>query len=137
MAESTRWELQALRETSMNPRAVKMVCIAALFLMFGWWFAAKSLRWSAQCGGYMEVCSLMVYLASLVLVAVTAYGRKYFWAAGFTAIAVLFNPFTPFTLSQITFLVLEAVCIVAFLVSLAQSWTQERSSPHSTSYPNL
>jgi hypothetical protein len=121
----------------MNPRAVKMVCIAALSLMFGWWFAAKGLRWSVQGGGYMELYSLMVCLASLVLVAVTAYARKYFWAAGFIAIAVLFTPFAPFTLSRITFLALDAVCIAAFLVSLAKSWTQERSKPALDKLPDL
>jgi hypothetical protein len=121
----------------MNPKAVKLVCIVALFVMFSWWFAAKGLTWSVEGGGYMEVYSLMVCLASPVLVAVTAYGRKYFWAAGFTAIAALFNPFAPFTLSRITFLVLDVVCIAAFLVSLAQSWRQQSSKPALDKLPDL
>jgi hypothetical protein len=33
----------------------------------------------------MELYSLVVSLAAVVLIAVTAYGRKCFWAAGFTA----------------------------------------------------
>jgi uncharacterized protein DUF6804 len=116
----------------MNPKAVKLISIAALLLMFSWWFAAKGLTWSVQGGGYMEVYSLVVCLAALVLIAVTAYGRKYFWAAGFTAMAVLFNPFAPFTLSRITFLVLDAVCIAAFILSLALSWTDQRKSLYRT-----
>jgi hypothetical protein len=39
----------------------------------------------------MELYSLVVSLAAVVLIAVTAYGRKRFWAAGFTAIAILFK----------------------------------------------
>jgi hypothetical protein len=108
----------------MNPKAVKLVSIAALFLMFSWWFAAKGLTWSVQGGGYMEVYSLVVCLAALVLIAITAHGRKYFWAAAFTAIAILFNP-----VSRITFLVLDVVCIAAFILSLAQSWTSHKSKP--------
>jgi hypothetical protein len=95
----------------MNPKVVKLVSIAALFVMFSWWFPAKGLTWSVQGGGYIELHSLVVCLAALVLTAIEAHGRKYFWAAGFTAIAVLLNPFAPFTLSRITFLVLDAVCI--------------------------
>lgn len=83
----------------------------------------------------MEVFSLVVCLASLVLVAITARGRKYFWAAGFTAIAVFFNPLAPFALSRITFLVLDAVCIAAFLVSLTQP--QQRRKPALDKLPNL
>ena len=77
----------------------------------------------------MEVYSLVVCLAALVLIAIKAHGRKYFGAAGFTAIAVLFNPFAPFTLSRITFLVLDVVCIAAFILSLALSWTNQKSKP--------
>ncbi|MGB7438101.1 MAG: DUF6804 family protein [Candidatus Acidiferrum sp.] len=120
----------------MNPKAVKLISIAALFLMFGWWFAAKGLRWSVQDGGYMEVLSVMVCLAALTLVAVAAYGRKYYWAAGFTAMAVLFNPFALITLSRVTFLVLDAVCIAVLLFSVAQSWTERRSQPALDKPPN-
>ncbi len=113
----------------MNPKALKLVSIGALFLMFSWWFASKGLTWSVQEGGYMELFSLAVYLGAVVLIAIAAYGRKYFWAAGFTAIAVLFNPFALLRLSRTTFLVLDAVCIAAFFASLAQSWTEQKSEP--------
>jgi len=113
----------------MNPKAVKLVSIVALFVMFSWWFAAKGLTWSVQDGGYMEAFSLVVCLAALVLTAITAHDRKYFWVAGFTAIAILFNPFAPLTLSRITFLVLDAVCIAAFVLSLFLSWTDQKRKP--------
>jgi hypothetical protein len=112
--------------TTMNPKAVKLVSIVALSAMFSWWFAAEGLTWSVRDGGYMELYSLVVFVAALVLIAITVHGRKYFWAAGFALIAVLFNPFAPFALSRITFLVLDAVCIAVFLVSLAQSWTKQK-----------
>lgn len=105
--------------------------------MFIWSFTAKDLTWSVQGGGYMELYSLVVCLASLVLVGVTAYGRKYFWAAGFTAIAVLFNPLAPFTLPRIAFLVLDAVCIAAFVASLALSGTKQSSNPALDKLSNL
>ena len=113
----------------MSPKTIKLVSIVALSLMFSWWFATKGLRWSVQGGGYMEVYSLIVCLAALMLIAVTAHERKYFWAAAFTAIAVLFNPFALFTLSRTTFLVLDGVCMAAFVVSLALSWTNPRIKP--------
>jgi hypothetical protein len=97
--------------------------------MFSWWFAAKGLTWSVQGGGYMEVYSLVVCLAAVVLIAITVHGRKYFWAATFTGIAVLFNPFAPFTFSRITFLVLDVVCIATFILSLALSRTTQKSKP--------
>jgi hypothetical protein len=50
----------------------------------------------------MELYSLVVCLAAVVLIAVTTYGRKYLWAAGFTAIAILFKPFAPLMLSRTT-----------------------------------
>jgi uncharacterized protein DUF6804 len=102
--------------------------------MFGWWFATKGLRWSVQGGGYMELYSLVVCLAAVVLIAVTASGRKYF-GAGFTAIAILFNPFASVVLSRMTFLFLDAVCIAVFLVSLAQSWTEKQARTRQAALP--
>jgi Family of unknown function (DUF6804) len=113
----------------MSPKTIKLVSIAALSLMFSWWFATKGLTWSVQGGGYMEVYALVVCLAALVLIAIAAHDRKYFWAAAFTAIAVLFNPLALFTLSRITFLVLDGVCMAAFILSLALSWTKQKSKP--------
>ncbi len=54
-----------------------------------------------------------------MVVAQTILAHKYFWAVGFVAIAVLFNPFVPLTISRSTFLILDPVCILAFVVSIA------------------
>lgn len=54
-----------------------------------------------------------------VLVAIEAFrARKYIWAAGFAAIAVLFNPIVPFVLSRNTSLWLDTFCLITFLASL-------------------
>jgi len=45
--------------------------------------------------------------------------RRYFWAAGFCIIAVLFNPVIPVALSRRTLLWLDWVCLMTFLLSLA------------------
>jgi uncharacterized protein DUF6804 len=44
---------------------------------------------------------------------------RYFWAAGFLAIAVVFNPAVPVALSRSTFFWIDLVCIATFVVSLA------------------
>jgi hypothetical protein len=103
--------------------------IGAFFLMFIGWFAAKSQLWSVGDGGYMELLVLAVFSAALLLVAQTALGRKYFWAVAFAAIAVLFNPLAPLTLSRTTFLVLDAVCIWFFILSLTWSWREPKNNP--------
>ena len=113
----------------MHAKGVKLVSIVAFFLMFIGWFAAKSQLWSVGAGGYMELLALAVFSAALLLVAQTALGGRYFWAVAFAAIAVLFNPVAPLTLSRTTFLVLDAVCIWVFILSLTLSWREPRNNP--------
>jgi len=113
----------------MYAKSVKLVSIAAFLLMFIWWFAEKSQLWSVQDGGYMELLALAVFSATLVLIAQAALGGKYFWAVAFAAMAVLFNPFAPLTLSRTTFLVFDVVCFWVFSLSLALSWREPRTSP--------
>ena len=48
----------------MYAKAVKLVSIAAFFLMFIWWFAAKSQLSSVGDGGYMELLALAVLFCS-------------------------------------------------------------------------
>lgn len=112
----------------MYSKAVKLVSIAAFFLMFIWWFAAKSQLWSVGDGGYMELLALAAFSAALLLVAQTALGGKYFWTVAFAAVAVLFNPVAPLTLSRTTFLALDAVCIWFFILSLTLSWREPRNN---------
>jgi hypothetical protein len=100
-------------------RIMKGVSVVALLLGFLWNFPAFHQEWSVRDGGYLELINMVVCLTALLVVAQAFRERQYFWAAGFVAIAVLFNPIVPVTLSRKMFLWLNSVCVVTFLVSLA------------------
>jgi Family of unknown function (DUF6804) len=98
---------------------MKLVSIAAFLLSFLWCFLAKDQAWSVQVRGYLEVLVLAVWATALIRVAQTILAHKYFWAVGFVSIAVMFNPIVLLTISRSTFLVLDSICISAFVLSLA------------------
>ena len=76
---------------------------------------------------------MVVCVAAVVVLAQAFRIRKYFWGVGFAAIAVLFNPAVPVALSHRIFLLLDLVCIGAFLVSLtALQWQPTLSIPSIT-----
>jgi hypothetical protein len=62
---------------------------------------------------------ILVCVSALMVVAQAWRDGKYLWAAGFVAIAALFNPVLPVSISRNAFLWLDALCIVTFLISLA------------------
>ncbi len=68
---------------------------------------------------YQVLLGIVVCVSALLVVTQAVRVGKYFWAAGFVAIAVLFNPVVPVALSRKTFLWLDSVCLMTFLVSLA------------------
>jgi hypothetical protein len=103
----------------MLAKAMKSVSIVGLFFSFLWSFFGREPVWSVQVGGYLELVMLAVWATALMVVAQTILAHKYFWAVGFVAIAVLFNPFAPLTISRSTFLILDTVCILAFVLSIA------------------
>jgi len=100
---------------------MKWVSIAVLLLGLFENLPVGSQEWSVRNGGYLELFNMLVCLSALLVVAEGFRRRKYFWASGFVAIAVLFNPIVPVTLSRQMFLGLDSVCILTFLVSLALS----------------
>jgi Family of unknown function (DUF6804) len=61
---------------------------------------------------------ILVCIGALLVVTQAWSARKYFWASGFVAIAVLFNPIVPLVLTRRTFFLLELACLSAFLLSL-------------------
>ena len=65
---------------------------------------------------------ILICLSALLVVTQAWSAGKYFWAAGFVAVAVLFNPIVPPALSRQAFFWLELVCLAAFLLSLT-AWT--------------
>lgn len=73
-------------------------------------------RFSAN---FQLVLEVVVCVTGLLVVTQALRTGKYWWAAGFTAIAVLFNPVAPVELSTRLFFLLDLSCLVAFLVSLA------------------
>ena len=93
----------------MFTKLMKWLSIMALFLG-----AFLNSSESFRIGLEMVVC-----VAALVVATQAFRIGKYFWGIGFTAIAVLFNPAVPIVPSHKAFLLLDVVCIGAFLVSLA------------------
>jgi hypothetical protein len=61
---------------------------------------------------------ILICLSALMVMAQAWSASKHFWALGFGAVAVLFNPIMPLALAPKTFLWLEWVCLAAFLLSL-------------------
>jgi hypothetical protein len=98
---------------------MKCLSIVGLFFSFSRSFFGREALWSVQAGGYLELIMLTVWATALMVVAQTILAHKYFWAAAFVAIAVLFSPFAPLTISRSTFLTLNPVCILAFVLSTA------------------
>ncbi len=103
---------------------MKWVSIAVLLLGLFENLPVASQEWSVRNGGYLELFNMLVCLSALLVVAEGFRGHKYFWAAGFVAVAVLFNPIVPVTLPRKMFLGLDSACILTFLVSLALSKRQ-------------
>ncbi len=68
---------------------------------------------------YQVLVEIVVCVSALLVVTQAVGARKYSWAGGFAAIAVLFNPVVPIALSRKMFLSLDWVCLAAFLLSLA------------------
>ena len=100
---------------------MKWVSILVLLLGLFKNLPVGSQEWSVRSGGYLELFNMLVCLSALLVVTEGFRGHKYFWASGFVAIAVLFNPIVPVTLPRKMFLGLDSVCILTFLVSLALS----------------
>ena len=93
----------------MLTKIMKWVCIGVLLL------AVVRIPSTS----YQVLLEIVISLGALLVVAQAFRESKYFWAAGFAAIAVMFNPIAPVTLSRKTFLWLDAACLMAFLVSFA------------------
>ena len=93
----------------MLTKIMKWACIAVLFL------AVVRMPNTS----YQVLLEILVCVGAILVVTQAVQESKYFWAAGFTAIAVFFNPIIPVTLSRKMFLWLDAACLMAFLVSFA------------------
>lgn len=92
----------------MFTKTMKWISITGLLL---------ALRWPPSTS-YQVTLEILICVSALLVVTQAWRAQKYFWAAGFVAIAVLFNPIVPLALARKTFLWLDLVCFAAFLVSL-------------------
>jgi hypothetical protein len=68
--------------------------------------------------GYQVLLEFVVCASGLLVITQAIRADKFLWAAGFTVIAVLFNPLVPVAIARQKFLWLDGVCLVAFLASL-------------------
>jgi len=93
----------------MFTKIMKWVSIMALLLAFVW----------RPSTAFQVMLEILICVSALMVVAQAWRAGKYLWAAGFVAIAVLFNPAVPVAISRNAFLWLDALCMVTFLVSLA------------------
>ncbi len=93
----------------MFTKIMKLVCVVALLLAALW----------AASPGIGILVDIVVCVGAVMVSTQAVARRKYLWAAGFAAIAVLFNPVVPVVLSRNVFLALDLACILAFLLSLA------------------
>jgi hypothetical protein len=108
----------------MLTKIMKWVSIAALLLAALW-------RSSAS---YQVLLQVVVCVTALLVVTQAIRTRKYLWVPGFVAIAVLFNPVVPVSLSRKTLLWLDWVCLMTFLISLAAlRWQPRLTIPSITS----
>jgi uncharacterized membrane protein YeiH len=97
---------------------MKWISIAALLLALFWHPFAES-------RGLLQFAILAGAVAVLVQVVRTS---KYVWIGLFWAVACIFNPIRPISLSPSLFLVLDALTLVLFMVSLRGLETKPRLS---------
>ena len=68
--------------------------------------------------GVKLLMDVLISVGALAVATQAAASSKKFWAAGFVAIAVLFNPLVPVMLPRGVFFWLDLACVVVFAVSL-------------------
>ncbi len=102
----------------MPTKIMKWIAIAALLLALFWHPFAES-----------RILLQFAVLAGAVAVLVQAVrAGKYVWIGLFVAVACIFNPIRPFAFSANLFLVLDAITLVLFMVSLGRLAMKPRLS---------
>jgi hypothetical protein len=92
----------------MLTKAMKWVSITALVTALFWWPSPS----------HEILLQFVVCMGALLVVVQAPRAGKYFWGAGFLAIAILFNPVVPVALSRNMFLCLDVVCLATFMTAL-------------------
>jgi hypothetical protein len=89
---------------------MKWISSAALLTATVFWGVALN---------YALLLTVVVFLGAIVVLQQAVSERKYVWAAGFAAIAIVFNPAAPlFQASGDWFRVTALVCTAVFAISL-------------------
>ncbi|MGA2632155.1 MAG: DUF6804 family protein [Terriglobia bacterium] len=102
----------------MLTKTMKWVSITMLLLALLW----------PPSTSYQLTLEILISVSALLVVTQAWRAGKYFWAAGFVAIAVLFNPVSDLTFSPPVFIGLGWVCVGAFVLSLA-GFTEKPLAP--------
>jgi len=94
----------------MITKLMKWIAIAALFLALFWQPFAEN----------RILLQYVVWAGAMMGFAQAVRASKYLWIGLFLAVAGLFNPIWPAAFSPSVFLVLDAITLVLFLVSLGR-----------------
>ena len=87
---------------------------------------------------YFTVAAAFIVCAGAVVVLGQAVSKgEYLWASAFFSIAVLVNPFIPFSFSHSVLLVFEAASMLVFLISLSALKSTPRLTIASIADPDL
>jgi len=90
-------------------KTMKWVCITALLTALLWCPLESSVL----------LLQFIVCVGFLLLAVKAVRTSKYFWGAGFVAIAMLFNPVALVARSRNSFLWLDVMCLATFMAALA------------------
>jgi len=94
----------------MLPKVMKWISSAALFIASVFWGVALD---------YELLLTVVVFMGAIVVLQQAVSEREHFWAAGFTAIALIFNPAAPlFRVSGDWFRLTALACTAIFAISL-------------------
>ena len=89
---------------------MKYVSSAVLLLMAAF---------SGAADGYQLLFSVVVFMGAMIVLQQAVGAQKYLWAAGFVAIALVFNPAAPlFQAAGAWFPIMALACTAVFSVSL-------------------
>lgn len=102
----------------MLMKAMKWIAIAALLLALFWHPFAENRR----------LLQFAVLAGALAVAVQAVRAGKLVWIGLFVAVAWVFNPIRPFAVSPSAFLVLDALTLVLFMVSLRGLETRPRLS---------
>ena len=94
----------------MPTKMMKWIAIAALLLALFWHPFAENRR----------LLQFAVLAGAVAVLVQAVRAGKYVWIGLFVAVACIFNPLRPVTFSPNVFLVLDAITLVMFMVSLGR-----------------